>query len=274
VVSRKAADAEGRMSLREHLVELRSRLVKASIGVLVGAVLGWVLAGRTMDLLFSPILKVASQRHQEIAPNFAGIATPLDMKVRIAVYLGVLLSSPWWIYQGWAFITPGLTRRERRYSIGFVAAAVPLFFAGAGFAWWAIPNVVALFTEATPHGAVNFIDAQSYLTFVMQMTLAFGLTFLLPLFMVGLNLAGIVRGRTWFKGWRWAVVIGFVFAAFATPTPDVITMFTLALPIIVLYFAAVGLCVLHDRRADRRAQTVEPTPAVPSEQSAADAGPA
>jgi sec-independent protein translocase protein TatC len=246
------------MSLRDHLVELRSRLVKASIGVVVGAVLGWLVSGWAMDMLFSPILAVAARRHQEIAPNFAGIAAPFDMKVRVAVFLGILLSSPWWIYQLWAFVTPGLTLRERRYSVWFVAAAVPLFAAGASMAWWVIPNAVALLTLATPRGAVNFIDAQSYLSFVMQIMLAMGVTFLLPLFMVALNLAGLVRAGTWFKGWRWAVVVGFTFAAVVTPTPDVVTMFAVALPIIVLYFGALGLCVLHDRRADRRSAFAEP----------------
>lgn len=245
------------MSLRDHLVELRSRVVRAALGILVGAIIGWVISGRVMELLFAPILKVAADRHQEIAPNFAGVATPFDMKIRVAIFLGILVSSPWWIYQLWAFVTPGLTRRERGYSIGFVSAAVPLFAAGAALAWWVIPNAVALLTLATPAGAVNLIDAQSYLTFVMQIMLAFGATFLLPLFMVGLTMANLVSGRTWLTGWRWAVIIAFVFAAVATPTPDVVTMFAVALPILVLYFGAVGLCLLHDRRRARKLAAAE-----------------
>ncbi|MBU4213291.1 MAG: twin-arginine translocase subunit TatC [Actinobacteria bacterium] len=245
------------MSLREHLVELRSRVVRAAIGIVVGAVVGWLVSGRVMDLLFSPILRIAAERHQEIAPNFAGVASPFDMKIRVSIFLGILVSSPWWIYQLWAFVTPGLTRRERGYSIGFVAAAVPLFFGGAALAWWVIPNAVALLTLATPTGAVNLIDAQSYLTFVMQIMLAFGATFLLPLFMVGLTLAGLVSGRVWLRAWRWSVVIAFVFAAIATPTPDVVTMFAVAAPILLLYFVAVGICLLHDHRAGRRRSAAE-----------------
>jgi sec-independent protein translocase protein TatC len=240
------------MALREHLTELRRRLLLITIGLLVGAVAGWALAGRTMDLLFAPIVTLAAERPNQIAPNFSGIAGPLDMKLRVALFLGVLVSSPWWIYQVWAFVTPGLTRREKRWSLVVVAAALPLFFGGVAFAWWAIPNVVAMLTAVTPASATNLIDAQTYLAFTMQMMLTFGGTFLLPLFMVALSLAGVVRGRTWLRGWRWAVVLTFTVAALVTPTPDVLSMILVALPLLALYFVAVGVCVLIDRRTDRK----------------------
>ncbi|WP_129339340.1 twin-arginine translocase subunit TatC [Cellulomonas endophytica] len=240
------------MPLREHLRELRRRVVLAAVGVVVGAIAGWAAYGTVFDLLQQPLVLAAAENDAVVSANFGGVATAFDMQVKVSLFLGVLVSSPWWIYQLWAFVTPGLTRRERLAAVGFLAVAVPLFLAGAGTAWWALPNAVRLLTELTPEGATNFIDAQNYLSFVMRLVLAFGLAFLLPVLLVGLNLANLLQGRAMLRGWRWAVMLAFLFAAVMTPTPDAVTMIVLALPICGLYFAAVGIALLHDRRTDRR----------------------
>lgn len=239
------------MPLRAHLVELRHRLFLAVLGIMVGAVAGWFLYTPVFQALQRPILDVAKSRHALITLNFPGLAASFDMQIKVSFFLGVLISSPWWIYQLWAFITPGLTGKERRYAIGFVGAAVPLFLVGAYLAWWALPNAVRLLTGFTPAGAANFIDAQVYLGFVMRLMLAFGLAFLLPVIMVALNFAGIGTAAMWRRSWRWAVMLAFIFAAVMTPTPDAVTMLMVALPICGLYFLALGICVLHDRRVDR-----------------------
>ena len=240
------------MPLRAHLVELRRRVFLAAIGVVVGAVIGWLLYDPVFTALQRPIELVAAERDDLITLNFAGIATSFDMQVKVSFFLGIILSSPWWLYQFWAFVTPGLTRKERVYAFGFVGVAVPLFLAGAFMAWWVLPNAVRLLTEFTPTGATNIIDAQTYLGFVMRIMLAFGVAFLLPIIMVALNFAGIGTAATWRKGWRWAVLLSFVFAAIVTPTPDAITLLAVAIPMSLLYFLALGVCVLHDRRVDRR----------------------
>lgn len=240
------------MPLRAHLRELRTRLMLAVGGILVGAVAGWIWYLPIFDQLQGPITELAEARGELIALNFGGVATPLDMQIKVALFAGVILSSPWWLYQLWAFITPGLTRRERWYAIGFLAAGLPLFLTGAAIAWWVLPKAVALLSGFTPPQGVNLIPAQVYLEFIMRMVLAFGLAFLVPVVMVGLTFAGVVRGRTWRAGWRWAVMLAFIFAAVATPTGDAISMFALAIPICALYAAAVGLCHLRDRRVDRR----------------------
>lgn len=240
------------MPLRDHLRELRRRLVLAALGLVAGAVVGWFLYDPVFALLQEPIVAVAAARDDTVTLNFQGVATSFDMRVKVSLFLGVLVSSPWWLYQLWAFITPGLTRRERTYAVAFLAAAVPLFLGGAALAWWALPNAVRLLTEFTPPDTTNIIDAQLYLGFVMRVVLAFGVAFLLPVVMVALNFAGLVQGRTWAAGWRWAVLVAFVFAAIATPTPDAVTMLAVAIPVCVLFFAALGVCLLHDRRVDRR----------------------
>ncbi len=246
------ANADGRMPLREHLIELRKRLVLSAVGLVVGAAGGWFLYQPVFEVLQKPLLDAAADRGGNVSVNFAGLASAFDMQMKVSLFLGVLVTSPWWLYQLWAFITPGLTHRERRYAVGFLVAAVPLFLAGAGLAWWTLPNAVRVLTDFTPEGASNFIDAQTYLSFVMRFVLAFGIAFVLPVVMVCVNMAGLVKAATWGKGWRWAVLLAFVFAAVMTPTPDAITMIVMALPICGLYFAALGVCVLHDRRELRR----------------------
>ena len=248
----RAANDAARMPLHAHLRELRRRLFRIALGLLVGMIAGWLLYKPVFEALIRPLKRVAAGRDGIVAINFSGVAASFDMQVQVSLFLAVLLTSPWWIYQVWAFVTPGLTRRERRYAVGFLACAVPLFLAGALVAWWALPRAVALLTSFTPAGAENLIDASAYLSFVMRLVLAFGIAALLPVVMVALDLVGVVRARTWLRAWRWAVVLIFTFAAVATPTPDAVSMLFVAIPMCGLYFAAVWICVVHDRRVERR----------------------
>lgn len=236
-----------------HLRELRNRLFLAAAGVVVGAVAGWILYPFLFAALQAPVRDLAASRGQTITLNFSGIATSFDMQIKVSLFAGVILSSPWWIYQLWAFVTPGLTRTERRYTLGFVAAGVPLFLGGGGLAWWLLPKAIAVLTGFTPQGAVNIIDAGTYLGFIMRMVLAFGIAFLLPVLMVGMSMVGVVSARTWLVGWRWAVLGCFVFGAAATPTGDAVSMLALAVPMTLLYFAAVGVAALAGRSHAKRA---------------------
>lgn len=242
----------GRMPLRAHLREFRRRLSFVALGMLVGMVAGWFLYQPVFEQIIRPLLDVSKVRDDLVAINFSGLTASLDMRVQISLFLGVVLTSPWWIYQLWAFVTPGLDRRERRYAIGFLAAAVPLFLLGAGVAWWALPHAVQMLTSFTPTDAQNLIDAPAYLGFVMRLVLAFGIAFLLPVIIVALDMVGVVGGQTWLRAWRWAVVAIFTFAALATPTPDALTMLFVASPMCALYFGAVWTCMVHDRRVARR----------------------
>ncbi len=240
------------MPLRAHLRELRKRFFRVALGLVVGVVGGWLLYKPVFEQLIKPLQEIAEQRDDIVAINFSGLAASFDMQIQVSIFLAVLITSPWWIYQIWAFVTPGLTRRERRYVVGFLAAAVPLFLAGAALAWWALPRAVDMLIGFTPPGAQNLIDAPTYLSFVMRLVLAFGIAFLVPVIIVALDLVGLVRSRTWLRAWRWAVLVIFVFAAVATPTPDAVTMLFVAFPMCALYFGAVWICLVHDRRVDRR----------------------
>lgn len=241
------------MPLQDHLRELRTRVTMSVIGIIVGAVVGWFFFEPAFEALQQPVLDVAQRRDSAVSINFAGLATALDMRIQVSIFLGLLISSPWWLYQLWAFVAPGLRKAEKRFTIGFLAAAIPLFAGGVGLGWWVFPRAVELLVDFTPTGSTNIFDAQLYLTFAMRVLIAFGIAMVFPVVMVLLSWAGVVTARAWLKGWRWAVVIIFVFAAMMTPTPDVITMIALALPMIALYFGAIGIGALHTRGRRKQA---------------------
>ena len=243
---------DGRMSLGDHLRELRRRFVIAAVAIAVGSVIGWVEYDRLFTAIMAPLRKVAAERHGLVNINFGGITQPFTVQLQVAMFVGVIVASPVWLYQVWGFIVPGLTKREKRTSIAFIGAAVPLFLLGCFLATLAVPRAVEVLLGFTPQGAVNLPDAALYLTFVTRFILAFGLAFLLPVFLVGLNAAHVLPARIMLKGWRIAVILIFVFAAMMTPTPDAWTMLALAFPMVALFYAAVGIATLLDRRRTRR----------------------
>lgn len=240
------------MALKDHLREFRNRLIAAAIAVLVGAVGGWFIYDPVFAAIQEPIRHVAAQEGRRAVINFAGVASSFDLKLQGSIFLGVLITSPFWIYQVWAFITPGLKTRERRYTLGYMMVAIPLFFGGVWIAWMVLPSVVAVLTSFTPPDASNIILATDYIAFVMRMLIAIGLAFLVPVVLVAVNAAGILSGKTILKGWRITVFLVFVLAAMAAPGADAMSMFLLAAPLLVLFFAAIGICLLHDRRKAKR----------------------
>ncbi len=246
-------DPEGRMPLREHLAELRTRLVRAGIAIVLGSIVGWYLYDWVFDTLQEPLNEVGDANDITAAINFNGIADAFNLKVRLSVYLGLLVASPVWLYQLWAFVVPGLTKKEKRYSLGFVAAAVPLLVGGVYLAWLTLPNAVGFFGEFIPEGSVLFPSAEAYFTFATRLMITFGVAMVVPLLLVALNMAGLISHHAMAKGWRVAVFLIFVFAAIASPTPDAASMIILAMPMVVLYMVAVGVAWWVDRRRAKRA---------------------
>lgn len=256
------ANPEGRMALKEHLLELRNRLFKSAIGLLVGAVIGWILYDQLFTDVAEPIMAISRERGVVASINFDGVSTSFDIKIQASLFLGVIISSPVWIYQLWAFITPGLTRKERKYTLAYMFSAIPLFVAGVYAGWLIMPNIVAALTSFTPQGGSNIIHATDYMQFVMQLMLFMGIAFLVPVVLVGVNAARLVRGKTYLKAWRVTILVVTVVSAMAAPGADAFSMFFLAAPLLVLYFGAIGLCILNDKRRDRRdAKKVQETEA-------------
>lgn len=237
------------MPLTEHLRELRSRLVRSLLAVVVGMVAAWIEYPALFALLRRPFDQVVEQSHQqEILLALNGVADPFTLQMQVAGVGGVVLAMPVWLYQLWRFITPGLHRNERRWALGFVAAAVPLFGLGAWLAYSVMPVGLQVLFGFTPDGVQNIISVDRYMAFFFQMLLVFGVGFLIPLLLVVLNLAGMVRGRTMLSWWRGIVLGTMVFGAVATPTGDPVNMTILTLPILLLIFGAIGIALLHDRR--------------------------
>ena len=245
------------MSLGQHLLELRKRLFLAAAGILVGAIAGWFLSDFVWDALREPIYAIIEAQNRTAQLNYPDITSAFDLKLKISFYVGLVLSSPVWLYQIFAFLVPGLTRIEKQYTFGFIFTAIPLFLAGCAAGWFVLPNLVGLMTSFAPQEDAALIVAQNYLDFVLKLMIAIGVAFVLPVFIVLLNFAGVISAQSIIKSWRIAVLLITLFTAIATPAADLVSMFLLAIPMVVLYFAAYGIAFLHDRRAARRARALE-----------------
>ena len=250
---------EKRMSLGAHLVELRKRLFRSAIAIVVGMAVGWWLTDVLVwEAIQEPVNLVVEAQQGEDAGStgiiFPTISSAFDLRLQIAFTLGIVLSSPVWLYQVFAFLVPGLNRRERRFTFAFFATAIPLFFAGCAAGWFVLPNIVKLMTSFVPEGAETLLTAKEYIDFVLKLVVAIGIAFVVPVFIVLLNFAGIISAASIIKSWRIAILVIVLFTAFATPSADIVSMFMLAIPMIGLYFAAYGIAALHDRRVAKREQ--------------------
>lgn len=250
---------EGRMPLGDHLRELRNRLFVAVIAVLVLSIVGWIIFDPVMKLLTDPacrihihgIAKGRIQGCESGVLTMTGVLAGLSFHFKIAFIVGVILAAPVWSYQIWAFIAPGLYKKEKKYGLGFAGAAVPLFLLGVALCYWMLPKALNILLSFVPDSFAAQLPADQYLDFLIRMFLVFGLSFELPVLLVALNFIGVLSGKRLVKWWRGAIVIIFVFAAIATPTGDPFTMCALALPISVLYIVATLVALANDKRRER-----------------------
>lgn len=256
---------EGRMTLGDHLLELRKRLYIAAAAILVGMIGGWFVADLLLDLLRVPIYAIAEAQNRVATLNYDGISSAFDLKLQIALTIGIVASSPIWLYQIWVFFMPGLTRREVKYTLGFFLSAVPLFLLGCWAGWTVFPHIVELMTSFAPSQDSAIITAKTYFDFVLKLVLVVGVAFVLPVFLVLLNFAGVISAKSILKSWRVAILLIILFTAIATPAADILSMFMLAIPMVVLYFTAAGIAWLHDRRKAKKAKLVLDDPDVASE---------
>jgi sec-independent protein translocase protein TatC len=244
------------MPLLSHLNELRSRAFKSAIGITLASCIGWVFYEKIIAKLANPIcdLEAATSAGDKSCGilYINGVLGPLDLKFKISVLLGIIIASPVWLYQIWAFISPGLHKKERRNSIFFVMGAVPFFAVGIFAGYLVLPIAIEVLLSFTPSSLTNLVKFDDYLTFVTQLILVFGIAFELPVFLIALNLAGILSGRAILRPWRYAIFGITLFSAIATPTGDPITLFFLAGPLILLYLAAGGISLLIDKSRLKR----------------------
>ena len=247
------------MSLSGHLKELRNRLFWSALFIISGSIAGWYLFDFVFNELQRPIIELASKPGSNVTINFPTVVSAFDVRLQVSIFLGILMSAPVWLYNLWAFITPGLKKREKRYTIGFVVASVPLFIGGTALAWSLLPTFVVVLVGFTPEGAANVINASDYILFTIRILLVFGLAFVLPVALVMLNFAGVITAENIIKSWRMAVFISAVVGAIATPVAEPMAMFLLMVPLLILYFLAAGIAFLHDKRVARKLAALELT---------------
>jgi sec-independent protein translocase protein TatC len=255
-ISRKKGNPDGQMPLKDHLRELRNRLIIAGIGLLLGAIVGFVIYQPFFSALIDPVHRL-SDEGRIVTVAFSAVGQPFDIMLQVALFVGLVISSPIWLYQLWAFVVPGLKKKEKRYALGFIAAAVPLFVLGVALGWMVLPEAVQFFVGLSPEGTANVITADVYIPFVLRLFLAFGVALVLPVVLVGLNMIGVLKGRQILHHWRITVFIIALIAALAAPGSDAMTMFYLAIPLVLLFGVAIVICLINDRRRARRTARLE-----------------
>jgi sec-independent protein translocase protein TatC len=247
------------MSLVGHLTELRNRLLKALLFVALGTVAGFLWYDRgLLAFLTEPycalpdsyrLLEGDGECRLVVLDFFGGLL----LRLKIALIAGAVLSSPFWLYQLWAFITPGLKRNEKRYAVAFVGVSSLLFALGALMAYLTLRKGLELLLSLAGDEVGFALTAPDYLGFVISLLVAFGLSFELPLIAVALNLVGVLSYAALAKSRRWIFFLTVVFAAFITPTQDPFTMLAMAGPMCLLFELAIQIARVVDKRRARRA---------------------
>ncbi|MEJ5255288.1 MAG: twin-arginine translocase subunit TatC [Acidimicrobiales bacterium] len=240
--------AEGHMTIWEHLAELRSRLIKAIVAVLVGMVVGWLVYPNVLTLLLGP--------YREIKPDAQLFVTdPLELftvRLQVSAYIGIALAMPVILWQVWRFVTPALYPHEKRYAVPFVLSSLVLFAFGAALAYWSLTPALEFLLGLGGDNIEEIFSQEKYLTLTTYMMLAFGAGFEVPVLLVALQMIGVLTPRQLLGFWRMAIVIIAVVAAVITPSGDPITMLALVTPMTILYFGSIAIGALFNWRKGRK----------------------
>lgn len=244
----------GQMTFFEHLVELRKRLVNSLISIAVGAALGWFVAPHFVNLMAKPMkaaLQEAGLEPRLIVTHPAGY---LNLLITTSIYIGIVMASPWVLYQIWLFVAPALYKHERSAITGFLFSTVFLFLAGIAFGYFvSLPYVLRFLVRITLQGPVTpFFEIDQYFGLILLILLGLGLVFELPVLIFFLTLFGIVTPRFLINNFRYALVVITILAAVLTPTPDALTMILFMSVLVALYFVGVAVSWVVVRRRKQR----------------------
>ncbi|WP_232548127.1 twin-arginine translocase subunit TatC [Propioniciclava soli] len=251
------------MSLADHLRELRYRLLFSLVVVVIGMVVCAFFYNALFNLLSTPldsarVALAASNPELTVLTTLNDITEPLLLALKIIAVGGLVLTSPIWIYQVWAYVVPALLAKEKRLALAFLSAAIPLFLAGVALAYWVVPQAIVVLLGFTPTSTevTNMLNLGNFLNLLIQLMLVFGVGFLVPVFVVALNMIGILPTSALKKSRRYVFFGCFVFAAAATPGGDPFSMVALAIPMALLFLAAEWICSVNDKRKARRGDVV------------------
>lgn len=245
-------DRDGAMPLMEHLVELRSRLIKSAYAIAAGAIVGWIIYKPLVDFLRKPLEKLS--KDPNVSQAFISFE-PMEqfmLRIKMSGYVGLALAMPIVLFQVWKFVSPGLYKNERKYALSFVASATLLFALGAAIAYYTLPAALDFLTGVGGNDVQYQYTAESYLMLILYMMIAFGIGFQFPILLVFIQLAGVVSPKQLSQFRRFAIVIIFVIAAVITPSADPISLFALALPMVVFYEVSILIGRLVARRRAKR----------------------
>jgi sec-independent protein translocase protein TatC len=234
LIRRRQPRADARMTIIEHLEELRHRLVVSAFALFCGSIVGYIFYDTILDLLRLPLSQGGKIAGFTVALSVRGVTSAFLVRIKVSIFAGVIIALPVILYQLWRFITPGLEPREKRYAFPFVAGSLGLFALGALFAYLTLPQAIG-FLLGFARGLEPIIFIDEYVGFVMFMVLAFGITFELPMVILFLGAAGIVSSARLRGLRRHAVVLSAVIAAVATPSQDPYTLVLMAVPLYLMY---------------------------------------
>ncbi|WP_253945228.1 twin-arginine translocase subunit TatC [Nocardioides sp. zg-DK7169] len=246
---------DGRMPLSDHLREVRARLLRSATVLVVAFVAALFVYEQLLDLVLDPYndARAALPESVETKAYIASAGGPLLLQLKLCGVAAIVVSSPYWLYQIWAFILPGLHPGEKRWTRLFAAVAGPLFIAGVALGYYVLPKGLEVLIGFTPDGLENLVEFGEYFSFFTRMMLVFGIAMEIPLFVIMLNLAGVLSGKVLARYRNWIIIGTFVFAAVATPSTDPFSMLMLAVPMLVLFLVAEAVSRLIDRRRGRGA---------------------
>ncbi|SFB47121.1 sec-independent protein translocase protein TatC [Nocardioides alpinus] len=249
-----AVGPDGRMALGDHFREFRARLLRSLLVLVLAFTVAIIFRYTLLDAVYGPFTDA-----QERLPDGATVATTSGPAAGLLLWLtlcgfaAVVFTAPYWLYQVWAFVLPGLYAQERKMSRIFVGVAGPLFLAGVALGYLTLPKALEVLIGFNPDGVTNLTDFNGYLQFFTRTLFVFGLSFNIPVFVVLLNFAGVVKGSTLTAYRPWIVIGTFVFAAVATPSADPFSMTLMAVPMVLLFFVSEAIARINDRRRARNA---------------------
>jgi sec-independent protein translocase protein TatC len=251
------APPDGTMTLFEHLRELRYRLVVSILAIIVGMVVAWFFRYDLLDILQRPYfqaIEALKAKHPDANTSLVNInlTSPLTLSLKVSALAGAIVTAPFWLYQLWAFVVPGLLAKEKKWALIFIAAATPMFVGGVVVAYFVLPKAITVLLSFTQSGVTNLQDINAYLSFLLRLMIVFGIGFLIPLIVLMLNIVGVITAKQMAK-YRTLVIFGtFVFGAVATPSTDPFSMLAVAAPMALLFVAAEVIAHILDRRKARR----------------------
>ena len=251
---------EGRMALSDHFRELRARLIRSALVLAILFCIAIAFYSNLLEVVQHPYneaRQALANRHPPIKTQAVvnGATGGILLQFKLCGVVAVIASSPYWLYQIWAFVLPGLHAKEKKYSRMFAAVAGPLFLAGVALGYYVLPKGLDVLISFVPHGVTSLIDFGGYFSFEMRMLLIFGISMEIPLFVVLLNFAGIISGRALAKYRPWIIIGTMVFAAVATPSTDPFSMLMLAIPMCILFFISEVIARVSDRVRGRGAHS-------------------